>query len=735
MNRHRVLVAVAVIVVSLLQAVPSDASTGTPANLTYTCTPPAVASGSSCVTTTTTTTPATGTAQYTQVPVFNGPPVVVTTNTWGYVTSCVMWDSYMAGQCDKYAQVYQIISTTTATYPSQSGYTEEYTGTTYSCPGGGTLSGSSCVTTTSTPPVPATLTSSTCPTGYVLGTGNNATTCYPDAVTTVVTGTTVTVTLPFDCPSGPHAGDPSYSATYSYVESIASYPSAADATAAATSQVNKEGLAWQGLYCGSFRSVPETATATSTGPNPPAGTVCTATATEASTVSQAAADAAAQAAAQAMANAECGVVTLSAFTATETRSFTGTVAGVNYYGCVNGVLTPETGPSFTGTSPSFTAIAGGATQAQANSNAAAAAVAMGMANVTATVNAEAAALGTAAATTCAGTTTTTTPGASGGTTTTTTPGTSTTTTTTPPTATNTVTKVTNIWLPILAIVNSARAVIVNSHATIRALLIPLTQVAATTPTLETTDPITGVTTPGCTPTENVAPFTSTNPAGSFTMPNCSIVGGVGDSVMFNFESDTGLAVNSNAFTVPTAATNAKAGYTCPSGGQLDASGTSCVASSSSPASHVQTGSTPIYTYEQTGSTPIYGYVETSAQGGYMSDGYACPYGGQLANTYSCYTGYPLPPGATSNGGGGYYATWEGGYYATYNYQQTGSTPTYANVQTGSTPIYGYTCPSGGTLDASGVTCVITSSYSATYSTVSDTTVWRYGVGPNFHPGG
>lgn len=107
------------------------------------------------------------------------------------------------------------------------------------------------------------------------------------------------------------------------------------------------------------------------------------------------------------------------------------------------------------------------------------------------------------------------------------------------------------------------------------LLTPLTQVATTTPTLETVDLIAGATTTGCTPTENVAPFTSTNPAGSFTMPNCSIVGGVGDSVTFIFESETGLAVNSNAFTIPNVPPTSTAGYTCPNGGQLDASGVTC----------------------------------------------------------------------------------------------------------------------------------------------------------------
>jgi hypothetical protein len=185
---------------------------------------------------------------------------------------------------------------------------------------------------------------------------------------------------------------------------------------------------------------------------------------------------------------------------------------------------------------------------------------------------------------------------------------------------------------------------------------------------------------------------------------------------------------------------------------------------------VQTGSYPIYTYEQTGSTPIYGIV--GGGGTYAIRGCVaynrwgnCIWGtvgyGQNPYVYGV-TGYSPTYGNVQTGTG-----------YTYTYEQTGTTPTYGNVQTGSTPIYGYTCPSGGqldasgtscvassstpashvqtgstpiyangytcpsggSLDASGTNCVIGSSYSATYSTVSDTTAWRSGVGPNFHPGG
>jgi hypothetical protein len=799
MQRTRVLVGIAAVVAAMLTAAP--ASAGVSPTTTYSCTAPAVldASTATCVTTTPSATSATPNTYYTVAPIY-GP---ATSYVYVCTVSMIMDGNTACG--------------TTVYVPAPViGWVQTSSYVLYSCPGGGTLSGSSCLTTTSTS-VQATPSAPTCPTGYVLGLNSSGqATCAPDAVTTVASGTTVTVTLPFYCTTGPHAGDPSYSATYSNVQSLVNpVQTQAQATTAATNHVNTEGASWQALYCGSFRSIPETATAT----NPTTGAVCTATATEASTVSQTAANAAATAAAQAMANAECGVVVFGAFTGTETRSFTGTIAGVNYYGCVNGALTAETGPSFTGTSPSFTAISGGTTQAQANANAAAAAVAMGMANVTATVNAEAAALGAAAATTCAGaTTTTTTPG------TTTTP----TTTTTTPTATSTVTAVTSIWLPIVAIVNSAHTVLTNTNQTIRALLIPLTQVATTTPTLETIDPTTGATTTGCTPTENVAPFTSTNPAGSFTMPNCSIVGGVGDSVMFNFESDTGLAVNSASFTIPNVPSTSTTGYTCPSGGQLDATGTSCVATSSTAASYVQTGSTPIYangytcpsggqlnstscvtttttaasyaqtgstpiyTYEQTGSTPVYGNVQTGSYPiytyeqtgstpvygivggggwyairgcvGYTNAG-GCIWGtvgyGQNPYVYGV-TGYSPTYGNVQTGTGYTYTYEQTGSTSVYGNVQTGSTPVYgdtcpsggsldasgtscvatsstpaAHVQTGSTPIYanGYTCPNGGQLDASGVTCVTGSSYSATYSTVSDITRWRYGVGPDFHPGG
>ncbi len=662
---------------------------------------------------------------------------------------------------------------------------------TYSCPGGWSRSGSQCTrVTTDTPhqrlwipatytPAPTTTTPSsstggvvtpilptgtntgtgtvtgTCTAGQISVTTGAATQCQPPAVTK--TGTSYSYSNTFYCPSSSFfAGQ---SAVYS---ANATTPGAAQTT------VTNEGNAWIALFCYNYQA---NATATATSAN---GTVCPGAASETSPVSLLAAQQAAQAAAQTMADVACGVTPGSGtFHAIEWRSFSGAVS-VPYTGCVGGVLVPGQLFTQTGTSPLERGSAYGTTQLQANSNAAAAAVAKGLANVTATVDAAAASLNQTAAT-CSGTlTSSTTP--------TTTPTYTAPTTTTAPTSTTTA--VQNIWLPIVAVVNRAHAVVVNPNITIRVLLVPLTQVAATPPTLVTINPTTDATTPGCTPTENAQ--------GSYTLPNCSISGGVGDSVIFNFQSNTGLAVNSVSFTIPATTSTTTSGYTCPYGGHLDTTGTSCVTSSSYAASHVQTGSTPIYangytcpsgghldasgtncvttsstpaTYAKTGSTPIYAYEQTGSTPIYAN----VQTGSYPIYTYEQTGSRPI---YGIVGGGGWYAIrgcvahnrWGNciwgtvgygrnpyvygvtGYSPTYGevrtgtgytytYEQTGATPIYGYVQTGSTPIYGYTCPSGGNLDASGTNCVTTSSTPATYATVFKAMVWNSGIGPNFHVDG
>jgi mucin-2 len=571
-------------------------------------------------------------------------------------------------------------------------------------------------------------------------------------------GTTYTFTNTFYCPVGSFGAGQGYSATYSDDQSTTNQ-SLAQAQTAAQNEVYAQGATWQNTYCYSYYAI-ESATVT----NPTTGAVCAATASETSPMSQAAADAAATDAATTMADVACGVTPGSGtgtISATETRSFTGLVTA-NYTGCVNGILTPETFP-YTGTSPSETATAYGPTLAQAQDNAAAAAVAMGQANLQSTVNGLAPPDATSA--TCSSTTTTTTPTTTtGGSTTTaptsssTAPTSSSTTPTSTVTPTSTTTKVQNIWLPIVAVVNSAH-VVINTNETIRVLLVPLTQVAATTPTLETTNPVTGVTTAGCTPTKDVAPFSSTNPMGSYTLPNCSIVGGVGDTVLFNFESDTGLAVNSAPFTIPSvvASSSSTSSFTCPNGGHLDASGTSCVVTSTTAATHLQTGSTPvygdgytcpsdaslsgtscvvtsttaasyaqtgstpIYTYEQTGTTPTYGNVQTGT--GYR---YGIVGGGGWYAIRGCvrYTASGGCVWGTVGYGQNPYVYGITGSYPVYTYKQTGTTPTYGNVQTGSTPVYGYTCPSGASL--SGTSCVTTSTTAATHVQTGSTPVYGDG---------
>ena len=605
---------------------------------------------------------------------------------------------------------------------------------TYVCLGGGTLSGTTCTITTSTStPTSTSTTPATCPAGDVWSSVNG---CQPPAITK--TGTTYSYSHTFTCP-----------ASSFFAGQSAEYSANASTASAATTQVTQEGDAWRALFCYNYQ-----AQATATATNPTTGAVCNGSASETSPVSYADALAAAQAAAQTMADVACGVTPGNGlFSSTEYRSFSGAVT-VPYTSCSSGVLVQEFFTQ-TGTSPMETGFAYGTTQLEANSNAAAAAVAKGLANVTATVQKAAPASATAA--TCSGATTTPT-------------STTTSTTTLAPTSstatpTSTTTKVTDIWLPIVAIANSAH-VVINTNATIRVLLVPLTQVAATTPTLETTNPVTGVTTAGCTPTKDVAPFTSTNPMGSYTLPNCSIVGGVGDSVLFNFESDTGLAVNSKPFTIPSvvASSSSTSSFTCPNGGHLDASGTSCVVTSTTAATHLQTGSTPIYgdgytcpsgaslsgtscvttsttaasyaqtgstpiyTYEQTGSTPTYGNVQTGT--GYR---YGIVGGGGWYAIRGCvrYTARGGCVWGTVGYGQNPYVYGITGSYPIYTYEQTGTTPTYGNVQTGSTPTYGYTCPSGASL--SGTSCVTTSTTAATHLQTGSTPV--YGDGYTCPSGG
>ena len=247
---------------------------------TYSCPSGGTLSGTSCVTTTTTA-------------------ATATTGTTTYSSTCTTSSSYAATATSTYNAEAMTVSQTqeqNCQYPTGNIGGTWYCGayiTTYSCPSGGSLSGSTCTTSSS---YAAAWNSGggyySCPSGGSLS-GSTCTTSSSYAATATTGGTT------YSCPSG---------GTLSGTQCTTSSSYAATPTTGTTTYSCPSGGSLSGSTCTTTSSYAATATTTS-----PGGTTTTymATATATSSVSQAAA--------QTSANAE-----VTAYDTTSTTTYTAT---------------------------------------------------------------------------------------------------------------------------------------------------------------------------------------------------------------------------------------------------------------------------------------------------------------------------------------------------------------------------------------------------------------------------